>query len=54
MTELLLPMLGKTGEPGGSEQTFWAVRRALEELAARRPLVVTVDDLHWAEPTSSS
>ncbi len=51
VAELLLPILGKSGEPGGSEQTFWAVRRALEELATRRPLVVTVDDLHWAEPT---
>jgi class 3 adenylate cyclase len=49
--ELLLPLLGKGGESGGSDQTFWAVSRVLEQLALRRPLVVTVDDLHWAEPT---
>ena len=33
------------------EETFWAVRRLLETLARERPLVVIVEDLHWAEPT---
>ena len=33
------------------EETFWAVRKLLEALASRRPLVVVFDDLHWAEPT---
>ena len=51
VVDLLLALLGKGGEPGGSDQTFWAVSRVLEQLALRRPLVVTVDDLHWAEPT---
>ena len=36
-------------DPG--EQTFWAVRRLLEALARRRPLIVWIEDLHWAEPT---
>ncbi|MGH3361432.1 MAG: ATP-binding protein, partial [Nocardioides sp.] len=49
--DVLLPLLGKGGAPGGSDQTFWAVGRLLEALALRRPVVVTVDDLHWAEPT---
>ena len=31
-------------------ETFWAVRRFLEVLARERPLVVVLDDLHWAEP----
>ncbi|HEY6058717.1 MAG TPA: AAA family ATPase, partial [Candidatus Limnocylindrales bacterium] len=31
-------------------ELFWAARRLLELLAARRPLVVVVDDVHWAEP----
>jgi class 3 adenylate cyclase len=35
--------------PGG--ETFWAVRRLLEEVARERPLVVVVEDIHWAEPT---
>ncbi|HEY8167508.1 MAG TPA: adenylate/guanylate cyclase domain-containing protein, partial [Candidatus Limnocylindrales bacterium] len=33
------------------EETFWAVRRLLETLARDRPLVVVIDDLHWAAPT---
>jgi class 3 adenylate cyclase/tetratricopeptide (TPR) repeat protein len=32
-------------------EIFWAARRLLERLAERRPLVVVVDDIHWAEPT---
>jgi len=47
----LLPLLGKGGEPSSAEETFWSVRRLLEQLATRQPVVVTVDDLHWAEPT---
>ncbi|WP_119302017.1 ATP-binding protein [Dongia deserti] len=41
------------GGPGGatSEETFWAVRRLLEALARAGPLVIVIDDLHWAEPT---
>ncbi len=49
--DLLLALLGKDADQGGREETFWAVQRAVEQLAGRRPLVVTVDDLHWAEPT---
>jgi class 3 adenylate cyclase/tetratricopeptide (TPR) repeat protein len=33
------------------DEVFWAVRRVLESLARRRPLVVVFDDIHWAEPT---
>jgi class 3 adenylate cyclase/tetratricopeptide (TPR) repeat protein len=36
---------------GGSHETFWAVRKLLEHVASRRPLIVALDDLHWAEPT---
>ncbi|WP_217635988.1 ATP-binding protein [Geodermatophilus siccatus] len=42
--------LGSAGG-GTSEETFWAVRRLFEALARAGPLVVVVDDLHWAEPT---
>jgi class 3 adenylate cyclase/tetratricopeptide (TPR) repeat protein len=48
---VLLPLLGLGGEPGGADEIFWAVRTVLEHLAAQGPLVVTVDDIHWAEPT---
>ena len=30
---------------------FWGARRLLESLAAGKPLVVVVDDIHWAEET---
>ncbi len=33
------------------EEAFWAIRRLLEALARARPLVVVIDDLHWAAPT---
>ena len=33
-----------------SEDAVWAVRRFLEVLAERDPLVVVIDDLHWAQP----
>ena len=33
-----------------AEEVPWAFRRYCERLASRRPLVVMLDDLHWAEP----
>ncbi len=33
------------------EETFWAVRRLLESLARRRPVVLVHDDIHWGQPT---
>jgi predicted ATPase/class 3 adenylate cyclase len=42
--------LGSAGG-GTSEEIFWAVRRLFEALARAGPLVIVVDDLHWAEPT---
>ena len=36
---------------GGSlEESFFAVRRLLEQLAVDRPLVLVFEDIHWAEP----
>jgi Predicted ATPase len=32
-------------------ELMWGGRRFLETIAAERPLVMLVDDLHWAEPT---
>jgi class 3 adenylate cyclase/tetratricopeptide (TPR) repeat protein len=34
-----------------SDEIFWAVRKLFAATARRRPLVVVVDDIHWAEPT---
>jgi predicted ATPase/class 3 adenylate cyclase len=54
--ELIVERLGNAlglGGAGGatSEETFWAVRRLFEALARAGPLVVVLDDLHWAEST---
>jgi predicted ATPase len=38
------------GDIRSTEESFWAVRRLLEHLAANEPLVVVVDDIQWAEP----
>jgi DNA-binding SARP family transcriptional activator len=39
------------GTAAGADETFWAVRLLLERVAAERPLVLVVEDVHWAEPT---
>ena len=37
-------------EGGGSpEETAWGFRRLFEALAARQPLVLVIDDIHWAD-----
>ena len=36
---------------GSPDETAWAFRKLFEALAERRPLLVVVDDIHWAEPT---
>jgi len=36
---------------GSREETFRAVRRMLEAMAAEQPLVLVLEDVHWAEPT---
>jgi class 3 adenylate cyclase/tetratricopeptide (TPR) repeat protein len=32
-------------------EIFWAFRKLFEGLARQRPLIVVIDDVHWAEPT---
>ena len=44
-------LLGLTATSSSRPEAFRAVQRLLEELVRWRPLVVVVDDLHWAEPT---
>jgi DNA-binding SARP family transcriptional activator len=43
---------GLPADPSGTtEEIFRAVRREFERMAGERPLVVVLDDVHWAEPT---
>jgi DNA-binding SARP family transcriptional activator len=46
----ILGAIGRSDEPAQPEETFWAVRRLFEAAARERPLVVVLDDVHWAEP----
>jgi class 3 adenylate cyclase/tetratricopeptide (TPR) repeat protein len=48
VADRLAQFLG-VGEALGAD-TSWAVRRLLEVLASERPLVVMLEDVHWAEP----
>ena len=43
--------LGIEASPGPAEETAWAFRLLFERVARQRPLIVMIDDLHWAEPT---
>ena len=51
VVEGLAGMAGSAGLTASREEASWALRKLLEALARRRPLVVVLDDLHWAEPT---
>jgi DNA-binding SARP family transcriptional activator/class 3 adenylate cyclase len=46
------PVLERLSGGGAAtpEELFWEVRRLFESLAAERPVILHIDDLHWAEP----
>jgi class 3 adenylate cyclase/tetratricopeptide (TPR) repeat protein len=46
----LSPLVGAGGDAASQEESFTAWRRFLEGLAADRPCVLVVEDLHWADP----
>jgi class 3 adenylate cyclase/tetratricopeptide (TPR) repeat protein len=48
---LVLGAIGAGAQIGSVEETRWAVRRLFEALGREQPLIVCLDDLHWAEPT---
>jgi class 3 adenylate cyclase/tetratricopeptide (TPR) repeat protein len=49
LTERILQLLGFGEEGELPEDTLWALERLLEILARRRPLVIVIDDLQWAD-----
>jgi class 3 adenylate cyclase/tetratricopeptide (TPR) repeat protein len=51
IAELIRTAVGQAAGAAAAEETFWAIRRFLEELARERPLAVCFDDVHWAAPT---
>jgi class 3 adenylate cyclase len=46
----LLALAGFDRDAAVPEDVPWAVRVFLEQLAQRQPMVLVVDDLHWAQP----
>ena len=51
VADRLVGLVGRVPEPVPVRETAWAVRRLLEAAARRRPVLIVLDDLHWAEPT---
>jgi class 3 adenylate cyclase/tetratricopeptide (TPR) repeat protein len=51
VAETVAAVIGVAATKASMQESFWAVRRFFETLAAERPLVVVFDDVHWAEPT---
>ncbi|MEP6468535.1 MAG: adenylate/guanylate cyclase domain-containing protein [Chloroflexota bacterium] len=51
IVERVAPAIGLSESVVPSEEIFWGVRKLLEAIARRHPLIVVIDDLHWAEPT---
>ena len=47
----LASVLGSENGDVLAEEVAWATRRLLEALARRRPLLLVLEDVHWAEPT---
>jgi len=43
--------LGSADATAAPEEIAWGFRKLFEALAATAPLIVVLDDLHWAEPT---
>ena len=51
--ELVLVRLAALAEGGSAAplgESYWAVRRLLEALGGTRPVLLVLDDVHWAEP----
>ena len=46
----LAQVIGVASGSAPPEEAQWAVRRLLEILGAREPVVVVFDDIHWGEP----
>ena len=49
ISDRLASILGLGGVASSIEEIFWAARKALESAARDGPLVVVIEDLHWAE-----
>ena len=51
IVERVTAAIGLSGRRCACGGDFWGVRKVFEAIARRHPLIVVIDDLHWAEPT---
>jgi predicted ATPase/class 3 adenylate cyclase len=51
VVERVASVLGLSKAEFPVDETFWGARKLLERIAARKPLVVVFEDIHWAELT---
>ncbi|MBA3736424.1 MAG: AAA family ATPase [Actinobacteria bacterium] len=51
VAERVLSAVGPTGVNSAGGEMFWAVRRLVEEIAREQPLLLMIEDIHWAAPT---
>jgi class 3 adenylate cyclase/tetratricopeptide (TPR) repeat protein len=51
VAERVLAAVGASPDSAHGEETAWAFRRLLEVLADERPVVVVLEDIHWAFAT---
>jgi class 3 adenylate cyclase len=50
ITRRIASAVGWSKETLPVAEVFWAARELLQVLAAERPVVLVIDDVHWAEP----
>ncbi|HEX9381176.1 MAG TPA: adenylate/guanylate cyclase domain-containing protein [Gaiellaceae bacterium] len=50
VADRVLSAVGPTPTTAAGGELFWAVRRLFEELARDEPVVIVIEDIHWAEP----
>lgn len=46
----IMNAIGASDDTASADEIAWAFRRVFEELSRERPLILAVDDIHWAEP----
>ena len=51
IADLVVGLVGLSETEAPVEESFWALRRFLEILAARQPLLLLLDDVQWGEST---
>jgi class 3 adenylate cyclase/tetratricopeptide (TPR) repeat protein len=47
----LASVIGLSDQPFPVPEVFWGARKFLEQLGRERPVLMVVDDIHWAEAT---